>query len=254
MLGGPLELSGAGAVAPCHHAQKGDLRSTLRPLPGEHDRAIIGVPSGQQLWMGPGSIQYGRHARHPLIGVGWGHPKELSLDCLEGMRCHRGQQEEQFVRHRGSGTVAIWPVPAARAGGPIEGAVLQRGPQGVLAKGEQCRELWRGYPRHRPYTPSSLCHLFIAGHRHLRHSLSGQLVRRHHTPQILIESNASNGKKANNDRVYLRDLSRALIRPRLFLCIREPSFALKAGSRCRFQKTRMVSAPRRLPLPPRDGE
>jgi hypothetical protein len=74
---------------------------------------------------------------NPLIGVRLGHPKELSLHLLDGVLFQVDQNEEQFVRHRGQGTIVIRTVTAARAGLPINGAVPQIGAQRVLEKGQQ---------------------------------------------------------------------------------------------------------------------
>jgi len=51
--------------------------------------------------MRQGLIQHRMEEMNPLIGVRLGHPKELSLDFLDGILFQIGQNEEQFVRHRG---------------------------------------------------------------------------------------------------------------------------------------------------------
>jgi hypothetical protein len=80
---------------------------------------------------------------NPLIGIRLGHPKELSLHLLDGILFQVGQNEEQFVRRRGQGTIVIRTVAAACAGLPINGAVPQIGAQRVLEKRQQRGEFLR---------------------------------------------------------------------------------------------------------------
>jgi hypothetical protein len=45
---------------------------------------------------------------NPFISVRLGHPKELSLYFLDGILFQVGQNEEQFVRQRGQGTIVTF--------------------------------------------------------------------------------------------------------------------------------------------------
>ena len=89
-------------------------------------------------------IQHSMEERNPLIGMRLGHPKELALYLLDGVLCQGGQHEEQFVRHRRSGTVVIRTVTTACAGLPIDGAVLQIGRQRALEMRQQRRAFCLG--------------------------------------------------------------------------------------------------------------
>jgi hypothetical protein len=68
------------------------------------------------------------------------HPKELSLDFLDGMLFQVGQHEEEFVSHRRSGTGVIRTIAAAGAGLPIDGVVLPIDHIRVLEMRQECRE------------------------------------------------------------------------------------------------------------------
>jgi hypothetical protein len=49
--------------------------------------------------MREGLIEHGMEEMNALVRMRWGHPKELSLDCLDGMLFQVGQHEEPFVRY-----------------------------------------------------------------------------------------------------------------------------------------------------------
>jgi hypothetical protein len=68
MLVVPLDRAGDGAVAQCHHAHKGERRDTLRLLGGEQQRSLSGVPSWEQRWMCPCSMQHGMEEMPTLLG------------------------------------------------------------------------------------------------------------------------------------------------------------------------------------------
>jgi hypothetical protein len=174
MPAGPLDRSGDGAVAQGPHANKGGQGDTLRPFGGEHHRSLSSVSSWEQLWMGSCLMQHGMEEMHPRMRMRLGHPKELSWHCLNGVLGHIRQHDELFVGYRRSRTMVIGPVTTARAGWPIDGAVLQRGRQRVLERGQQRGECWLGSPRHRPSTPGTLGHILVAWHRHLRHAMIGR--------------------------------------------------------------------------------
>jgi hypothetical protein len=94
--------------------------------------------------MGSGMIQPRMEEMHPRIGVRWGQPKELSLDLVDGVLLHGGQDEEPCVRSRRSRTVVIRTVTSAGAGWPSDGAVLPRGHQRPLEMRQQRREFFLG--------------------------------------------------------------------------------------------------------------
>ena len=100
--------------------------------------------------MGSRMIQHRMEEMTPRIGVRLGYPKELSLDCLDGVLLHGGQDEEPCVRSCRSGTGVIRPVTSACTGLPIDGAVLQIGSQGVLKRGQQRREFLLSEAGHHP--------------------------------------------------------------------------------------------------------
>ena len=72
-------------------------------------------------------IQHGMEEMNSLIRIRLGHPKELSLHFLNGVLFHIRQNEELFVGYRRQRTIVIGSVTTARAGLPIDGAVLQIG-------------------------------------------------------------------------------------------------------------------------------
>ena len=74
---------------------------------------------------------------HPRVGVRLRHLKELSLDFLPRILFPIGQNEQELVGHRRSGTGLIRTVASTGAGLPINGAVPQVGAQRVLEKGQQ---------------------------------------------------------------------------------------------------------------------
>lgn len=87
---------------------------------------------------------------NPLVRLRLRHPKELSLHLLARILFQVSQDEEQLVGRRWERTGFIRTVAAARAGLPIDGAVLHIGRQRVLERGQQRREFWLGQPRQRP--------------------------------------------------------------------------------------------------------
>jgi hypothetical protein len=95
-------------------------------------------------------IQHGMAPMNPLVRMRWGHPKELSWDFLDGILLQIGQHQEQFVRHRGSGTMVIQTVTTACTGVPIDGAVPHIGPSRVLEMRQQRREFRLRSSRHGP--------------------------------------------------------------------------------------------------------
>ncbi len=131
-------------VAPCQHANKGGRGHALRPFGREPHGQGVGRTGGESLVRRSGLVLPRMEERNPHIGVRVGHPKEWSLDFWDGMLFPVGQHEEPCVRQRGSGTMGIRTVAAARAEWPIEGAVLPLGRQCVLAIGQQRRDFWRG--------------------------------------------------------------------------------------------------------------
>jgi hypothetical protein len=106
---------------------------------------------------------------NPRVGMRLTPPKELSLPFLHGVLLHRGQDDEQRIRHRGSGRGLIRTVAAARARVSIEGVVFHVRQPGVVERRQEGGEFWCSESSHRPSTPGPWRHLFIAGHRHLRH-------------------------------------------------------------------------------------
>jgi hypothetical protein len=50
--------------------------------------------------MGSRMLQPRLEAMNPVIGMRLGHPTEVSLDCLDGVLCDGGQDEEPCVRSR----------------------------------------------------------------------------------------------------------------------------------------------------------
>ena len=81
-------------------------------------------------------IQHRMEEMNPLIGVRLGHPKELSLDLLDGVLFHVGQDEEPCVRYRRSGTGVRRTVTSAGAGVPINRAGRHIPLQGLLKHGQ----------------------------------------------------------------------------------------------------------------------
>jgi hypothetical protein len=69
-------------------------------------------------------IQHRMQQMNPLVCIRLGHPKELSLHLLDRILFQVGQDEEQFVGRRWERTGVIRRVAAARAGLPVNGAVL----------------------------------------------------------------------------------------------------------------------------------
>jgi hypothetical protein len=84
----------------------------------------------------------------PLRGGRWGHPTEWSLDLVDGVLLHGGQDEAPVVRSRRYRTVVRRTVTSACAGWPSDGAVLPRGHQRPLDMRQPRRECFLGSPRH----------------------------------------------------------------------------------------------------------
>ena len=74
---------------------------------------------------------------NPRVGIRLGHPKELSLHRLERILFQVGQDEEPFVGRRWERTAGRRTVAAARAGLPINGAILHRDYKRLLDMPEQ---------------------------------------------------------------------------------------------------------------------
>jgi hypothetical protein len=87
---------------------------------------------------------------NPLVGMRLGHPKELSWHFLNGVLFHIGQDAEELVDQRGSGTGVIRTGAAARAGLSINGVILHIGHKRVLERGEQPHEFCFREAGHRP--------------------------------------------------------------------------------------------------------
>jgi hypothetical protein len=74
---------------------------------------------------------------NPLVRIRLGHPKELSLHLLDRVLFQVSQDEEQFVGRRWERAGGIRTVAAARAGLPINGAVLHRDHKRLLEMRQQ---------------------------------------------------------------------------------------------------------------------
>jgi hypothetical protein len=90
--------------------------------------------------VGKSLIQHRLPPMNPLVGSRWRHPQELSWHCLPGMLCHVGQDAAPRVGRRWERTSVIRRVAAARAGLPINRAVLPRRHQRLLDMGQQRHE------------------------------------------------------------------------------------------------------------------
>jgi hypothetical protein len=95
----PRDRWGGGAVAQCHPAKKGGRGHARRPFGRKPRGQVIGRPGWKPLLMREGLIEHGMEEMNALVRMRWGHPKELSLDCLDGMLFQVGQHEEPFVRY-----------------------------------------------------------------------------------------------------------------------------------------------------------
>jgi hypothetical protein len=74
---------------------------------------------------------------NPRVRMRLTHPKELALHLLNRMLFQVGQHEEAFVRDRGQWTGAIGTIATARAGVPINRAVLPVGHKRLLDMRQQ---------------------------------------------------------------------------------------------------------------------
>ena len=79
---------------------------------------VVGCTSWTPLLGGQGLIQHRMPQMHPRVRMRWRPPKELSLQRLNRMLFHRGQDEEPCVGRRWERTGVIRRVAAARAGCP----------------------------------------------------------------------------------------------------------------------------------------
>jgi hypothetical protein len=166
---GLLDRLGGGSVAPYHHANKGRRGPRLALFAGQERRELSRRAGWQPLLLPSRVVQHGMEEMNPRSGMRLTHPQELSLQCLNGVLLHIGQDEEQRIRHRGYGRGLIRTVAAARARVSIKGVVCHVRQPGVFERRQEGGACWCSSSRHRPYTPGPLRHLFIAGHRHLRH-------------------------------------------------------------------------------------
>ena len=69
-------------------------------------------------------MQHRMQPMNPLVRLRWRHSKELSLHLLNRILFHIGPDEAPLVSRRWERTGVIRRVAAARAGLPINGAVL----------------------------------------------------------------------------------------------------------------------------------
>lgn len=119
---------------------------------------------------------------HPRMSLGLAHPQEWSLHRWDRMLLHRGQDEEELVRHRRSGTGRIRTVPAARPGVPSNGAVPHVGRECLRNMGQQGLKLLLREPGERLSAPSALDHVLVAWHTHLPFLMSGFWEMIHYKP------------------------------------------------------------------------
>jgi hypothetical protein len=81
---------------------------------------------------------------NPLVGVRLGPPTELSLHLLDGILFYIRQNTEEFVGHRGYGTIVLRTVAADRTRLPSNGMLWQVGHKGPLKMRQKRLEFWFG--------------------------------------------------------------------------------------------------------------
>ena len=95
----PQGLLDAGWVVRSHHEKKGGASRGFGGWRRQPRGQRVGRTGGKEVLVRQGLIQHRMPQMHPRVGLGWRHPQELSLHCLEGVLFHVGEDEEPRVSH-----------------------------------------------------------------------------------------------------------------------------------------------------------